>query len=367
MAPNYGLFYGVEITTICVAVICFTLRLSNRSIKKIISFDDVVLAIATCMAISMTAMVWRLYRLGYAMELDLVPVENNYPIGRISLALFSMFPMCYSLIRISILLTYLKLFPSQTNRWLCWGLCGLQIAYSLWAGLSTLLQCRPINSYWNKTIEGYVCNNPRNQDFAILTLNSCFDIIVYIWPAHYLYKLNLPFKSRAELIIAFSIGIVNLGLSFARLSLLVAMYSTEEWMRYGPPGVLIIIVESHIGVTCASLPYLRFLFEFVSTNYLSRSAYGATKDPTKAKHSDPNHVSHPFVELEGRSGGGIQRKTDIEISTFKEESEEDLTATAYGGRNRAMEEQMRRDERAWSGEETLLEEQPGGAHPGMAR
>lgn len=156
----------------------------------------------------MTAMVWRLYHLGYAMDLDLVPVENNYPIGRISLALFSMFPMCYSMIRISILLTYLKLFPSQTNRWLCWGLCGLQVAYSLWAGLTTLLQCRPINSYWNKTIGGYVCHSPRNQDFAILTLNSCFDIIVYIWPAHYLYKLNLPFKSRLELIIAFSIGIV---------------------------------------------------------------------------------------------------------------------------------------------------------------
>jgi|SRR5690242_5396346 len=160
------------------------------------------------MSICMTAMVWRLYHLGYALDLDEVPAGNKYPIGRISLALFSMFPMCYSLIRISILLTYLKLFPSQTNRWLCWGLCGLQIAYSLWAGLSTLLQCKPLNAYWNKTIEGWVCRSPRNQDFAILALNSCFDMIVYIWPAHYLYKLNLPFRSRVELILAFSVGLV---------------------------------------------------------------------------------------------------------------------------------------------------------------
>jgi len=167
-----------------------------------------VLAIAAVMSICMTAMVWRLYHLGYALDLDEVPAGNKYPIGRISLALFSMFPMCYSLIRISILLTYLKLFPSQTNRWLCWGLCGLQIAYSLWAGLSTLLQCKPLNAYWNKTIEGWVCRSPRNQDFAILALNSCFDMIVYIWPAHYLYKLNLPFRSRVELILAFSVGLV---------------------------------------------------------------------------------------------------------------------------------------------------------------
>lgn len=144
------------------------------------------------------------------------------------------------------------------------------------------------------------------------------------------------------------------------------MYSTQQWMRYGPPGVLIIIVESHIGITCASLPYLRFLFEFLSVNYLSRSGYGITKEPTKAKHSDPNHVSHPFVTLENRSGGGIHRKTDIEISTFREEeSEEDLELQEgiHGGRNRAMEEQMRRDESVWNGEQTLLEER----HPvGMA-
>ena len=42
MAPNYGLFYGVEITTLCVAVICFTLRLSNRSIKKVISIVSTI-------------------------------------------------------------------------------------------------------------------------------------------------------------------------------------------------------------------------------------------------------------------------------------------------------------------------------------
>lgn len=160
----------------------------------------------------MTAMVWRLYHLGYG--LDTVPFENNAPIGGLSLVLFSMFPMCYSLIRISILLTYLKLFPTQTNRWLCWGLCGLQIVYSLWAGLTTLLQCKPITSYWDKTIEGYTCHSPRNQDYAILTLNSSFDLIVYTWPAHYLYKLNIPWKSRAELIIAFSIGLVYVSYNF---------------------------------------------------------------------------------------------------------------------------------------------------------
>ena len=154
----------------------------------------------------MTVMVWRLYHLGYGHHS--VPAQNIAPVGAISLALFTIFPICYSFTRISILSTYLKLFPTQTNRWLCWGLCGLQIVYCLWASLTTLLQCNPISGYWDKTIVGRDCYDPRNQDFAILTLNSCFDLIVYTWPARYFYKLNIPWRTRLELILAFSIGLV---------------------------------------------------------------------------------------------------------------------------------------------------------------
>lgn len=142
------------------------------------------------------------------------------------MAIFTTFPLCYSLIRISIVLTYLRLFPAQTNKWFCYALFAAQTIYALWAGLMTLLQCkqvlpvrsetrgveadkcdRPVKGYWLADIEKS-CIDPKKQDMAILVLNSVFDIIVYTWPAHYLYKLNLPAKSRAGLIALFSIGIV---------------------------------------------------------------------------------------------------------------------------------------------------------------
>ena len=128
------------------------------------------------------------------------------------------------------------------------------------------------------------------------------------------------------------------------------MYSTEQWFRYGPPGVLIIILESHVGITCASMPYMRFLFDFVSTNYFSKSLYGASKDPTKVKHSDPNDGTHPFVELEGRGGKPVSGDIGIAISSLEDEgSEEDLGI--YGGRSRAMEDHMHGNIQAWSAKE----------------
>ncbi|KAF2124781.1 hypothetical protein P153DRAFT_301177 [Dothidotthia symphoricarpi CBS 119687] len=166
---------------------------------------DGILIFATFMAVTITGMVFRLYVLRYGSE-D-VPEENNTQIGQLSLTLFAIFPLCYSLIRISILLTYLRLFPDRTNRWLCWGLCIAQLIYSTWAALSTALQCKPIESYWTNQ-EGRICRDPKTQDIVILILNSTFDFITYIWPVQYLYKLQMPIQTRVELIAAFSIGLL---------------------------------------------------------------------------------------------------------------------------------------------------------------
>ena len=46
MAPNYSLFYGVEGTTLAIAVICFSLRLSNRYLKKICTLVSVISSLA---------------------------------------------------------------------------------------------------------------------------------------------------------------------------------------------------------------------------------------------------------------------------------------------------------------------------------
>jgi hypothetical protein len=144
------------------------------------------------------------------------------------------------------------------------------------------------------------------------------------------------------------------------------MYSTEQWFRYGPPGVLIIILESHVGITCASMPYMRFLFDFVSTNYFSKSLYGASKDPTKVKHSDPEDGTHPFVELEGRGGKPVSGDNGVVISSLEYEgSEEDLGI--YGGRTRAMEDHMHSNIQAWSPKERTPVDGVHANHIGVAR
>lgn len=140
--PNYPLFRGVEITALVLAIIFVILRLANRWQKKNLSWDDAILVLATGLAVTITVLILRFYEFGYGrLDAD-ITAENKIVIGKISITVFTIFPLCYSLIRISVVLTYLRLFPAQTNKWFCYALFAAQVVYAIWAGLMVLLQCK---------------------------------------------------------------------------------------------------------------------------------------------------------------------------------------------------------------------------------
>lgn len=94
------------------------------------------------MAIAITVLVLQLYRFGYGRNDEDIPAVWKIPIGKLSMAIFTTFPLVYTIIRSSIILTYLRIFPAQTNKWFCYILCALQFIYAIWAGLMVLLQCK---------------------------------------------------------------------------------------------------------------------------------------------------------------------------------------------------------------------------------
>ncbi|PSN66573.1 hypothetical protein BS50DRAFT_587677 [Corynespora cassiicola Philippines] len=104
------------------------------------------------------------------------------------------------------------------------------------------------------------------------------------------------------------------------------MYRTEQYMRYGIWGIMIIVLESHVGITCACLPYLRFIFDHIFKNYLSQlSNRYKTDTRTKTKQSDIENDGHPFHELAPKPPANkIYRRTSFDISILEQGSDEDL-------------------------------------------
>lgn len=145
-----------------------------------------------------------------------------------------LFPAACSLTKISLCLTYFRLFPSRTDKIFCYALGTFVTMYTVACLFLSLFQCRPIRSYWDTDVE-QKCIDMRATLVAIATLNSFSDFLVYLWPAKPLWSLHLPVKQRLGLIFLFSVGLLVCVAGVLRMYYLVVFFSSYDTLcKYAP-------------------------------------------------------------------------------------------------------------------------------------
>ena len=106
-----------------------------------------------------------------------------------------LFPLSCALTKGSLCLTYLRLFPSRTNKIFCYGLIGFVVLYTVACIFLMLFQyvpesallglclrynrCTPIRGYWDASAK-QSCINLRATLVATAALNSFSDFLVYL-------------------------------------------------------------------------------------------------------------------------------------------------------------------------------------------
>jgi hypothetical protein len=81
---------------------------------------------------------------------DLKPQDISKPLESAILAMATqlLFVPITALTKVSILLTYLKIFPSNSNKHFCYTMLAFTTMWSFAAFLWALFQCKPIESFW---------------------------------------------------------------------------------------------------------------------------------------------------------------------------------------------------------------------------
>jgi hypothetical protein len=90
-----------------------------------------------------------------------------------------LFPAACSLTKISLCLTYLRLFPGRTDKIFCYVLSTFVTLYTVACLFLSLFQCRPIKSFWDPAVE-QKCINMRATLVSIAALNSFSDFLIYL-------------------------------------------------------------------------------------------------------------------------------------------------------------------------------------------
>ncbi|KAJ4987283.1 hypothetical protein SVAN01_07294 [Stagonosporopsis vannaccii] len=170
-----------------------------------------------------------------------------------------------AIIKISLLLQYLRIFKAGRMKWVC---VTLLVVITLWGlGFSSVgwFSCSPPSSYWRRTPDAKCYGfgfSDRDSFVAIFQAHSAtnmfFDLAVFATPLVLFRTPNLKWKSILALAGVFTFGAVVVLLSVWRLYTIVtndaglSPYPDFTW--WTPISIILSCLEIDLAITCASMP-----------------------------------------------------------------------------------------------------------------
>jgi hypothetical protein len=109
------------------------------------------------------------------------------------------------LIKLAMVIFYLRLFPYDRFRFAAWASLGFVIATTLAIFFTAVFQCNPIPLYWNKDLKGQ-CLNINALANAGGAVSISTDVLIVALPIPVISKLRLGWKKKIGVVFMFAVG-----------------------------------------------------------------------------------------------------------------------------------------------------------------
>ncbi|KAF4120884.1 CFEM domain [Geosmithia morbida] len=206
-----------------------------------------------------------------------------------------------TLVKLSIISFYMRVFPARRTRRLLWGTFVFTSLWGLAFVLVALFQCWPIDAFWTRwegSTEGR-CVNANSMAWSNAAINIALDLWVLAIPMWELRCLQLHWKKKVGVALMFCVGTFVTVTSILRLQSLITFAATSNstWEFFSVS--LWSTVEIAVGVICACLPTVRLLFVKIFPA-LGGSTYRKT-------------ASYRHYGTDGPSGGSAVHGTTAQV------------------------------------------------------
>ncbi|GFF81466.1 hypothetical protein IFM60648_06031 [Aspergillus lentulus] len=123
-----------------------------------------------------------------------------------------------ALVKLSLLISYLRFFTQPQFRGLTWAMVALIVSWALAYMIALFLACKPLKDYWESIqFNPPNCINQSASTFSFSITNLATDLMVLILPMRVLWMLKLPIRERLVLITVMDIGILACVASAVRV------------------------------------------------------------------------------------------------------------------------------------------------------
>ncbi|KAL2795836.1 hypothetical protein BJX66DRAFT_336543 [Aspergillus keveii] len=322
-----------------VAILAVALRVTYRAVDRRLGLDDIMIIVSLLFAAAISGIGLKLRDYGLGKDMWTIPFEDI----RQTLILFfieeELYCICIALIKISMLLLYLRLFPNAGIRATVFVALGLTVIWGTVSFFVLLFSCWPISYYWNEwdgEHEGR-CISHNNILLAHSTINIILDVGVICIPMPTLWNLHMPLEKRLGVCIMFAVGIVVTVISIFRLVETVGFNSTTNPTKDFVPVGIWSLLEFDVAIMCACMPAIRALFIRLyktlikeplksytssaqiksSSTYGSGPSSGSTESRSRVRSIDPYHAAiksspdnpEQFIQLQEVESGNDSLST----------------------------------------------------------
>lgn len=219
--------------------------------------------------------------------------------------------------KISMLLLYLRIFPSPrfaciTKLAIAWMICHTLVFLFI-----VIFQCTPISLLWSQTTAAGKCLDRMTIVYIGAGLSIAEDLVIMFLPIHELKTLNLPRRKRIAICFVFALGSFACVTSIVRLKYVVNSFTSIDIAWNSVPVFIWSEIETYFSVICSCLICIRpllfklfpSLFQPSQANGSKLSSHGMTNFSWARKIGSKIRMSetgHEVLEEENsiRNGNG---------------------------------------------------------------
>lgn len=221
------------------AVMAYFLRMASRlpCFGGVLGWDDAVMTIAILEVIPLTVFSVILANYGLGKDIWTVPPDNITGILKVYYYDEDLYLTALPMVKISILLFYVRIFPQRWFRWSCYVTMFACFGYGVAFLLVSVFQCIPISFAWTNWDGEHTgtCNDINAQGWTSAALNVILDVVVIVLPMPLISKLQLNNRKKFFVFLMFSIGLLVTIVSILRLQVLVQFGGTTNFTCEFPP------------------------------------------------------------------------------------------------------------------------------------
>ncbi|KAG8528432.1 uncharacterized protein KY384_007350 [Bacidia gigantensis] len=331
---------GVCAALLVLATMAVALRLLSRKLSALpFWWDDLIIVASLAISYTCSAITFVDANNGIGRHFETVQPSSVNLVYRTTIAYQVLYAVCITLIKISILLFYHRIFGvSRSFRLANWIVLGLVCAWCVATSLVNIFQCIPIKAAWERTIHDSSCINNNASLLGTAITNVLLDFAILVLPITPIWNLALTVRQKLTLTAIFLLGGFIVAAAILRTWSILNLSQTDVTWSYARP-LTWSAVEISIAITCACLPTLQ---------PLGRAAYVfITHQPQYPSASSTDRRSREIR---------IARPTRLNSSSPRDNARSPATSPTPGRDFYALEKQLFHHDHvtsAWASKEAL--------------